>query len=143
MTTDTDYTKPLPRPEEPELTAPFWEAAQRGELVIPRCNFCADFFWYPREACPRCLRADWDWTPVSGKARLHTYTVVRQPAHPAFAADVPYAFAMIQLHEGVRMMSNVVGVDIPDGLEVNMPLEVVFDSITDDWTLIKFRPASA
>jgi hypothetical protein len=139
--TTTDYTKPLPRPEEPELTEAFWEAAKRGELVIPRCNFCADFFWYPREACPNCLHADWDWTPVSGRARLHTYTVVRQPAHPAFQDEVPYAFAMIQLDEGVRMMSNVVNCDVPDGLSVNMPLKVVFDSVTDDWTLIKFEPA--
>ena len=137
----TTYEKPLPRPEDPELTAPFWEATKRHELVIPHCPYCDRFFWYPREACPRCLQPGWSWTPVSGRARLHTYTVVMQPAHPAFAEDVPYAFAMIQLHEGVRMMSNIVECDIPDGLEVNMPLEVVFDDVDDEWTLVKFKPA--
>ena len=136
------YEKPLPRPPEPELTAPFWDAAKRHELILPHCAHCDKFFWYPREACPRCLRSGWSWVAASGKARLHTYTVVRQPANPAFAEDVPYAFAVIQLAEGVRMMSNIVECDIPDGLEVNMPLEVVFDDIDSDWTLVKFKPAS-
>ena len=139
MTTE-EYTKPLPRPEEPELTEPFWEGTKRGELLIPRCSFCDEFFWYPREACPRCLQANWEWAPVSGRARLHTYTIVHQPAHPGFADDVPYAFAVIQLDEGVRMMSNVVDCPVED-LAINMPLEVVFDSVTDDWTLVKFKPA--
>jgi len=137
----SDYAKPLPRPAEPELTEPFWEGTKRGELLIPRCSFCDEFFWYPREACPRCLQTTWEWTPVSGRARLHTFTIVHQPAHPAFNEDVPYAFAVIQLDEGVRMMSNVVDCPVED-IKVNMPLEVVFDSVTDDWTLVKFRPAS-
>ena len=51
----TQYKKPLPRPPEPELTAPFWEAAKRHELILPHCTQCDKFFWYPREACPRCL----------------------------------------------------------------------------------------
>ena len=137
----TTYEKPLPRPADPDLTAPFWEAAKRHELVIPHCAYCDRLFWYPREACPRCLQPGWSWTEVSGRARLHTYTVVHQPAHPAFADDVPYAFAMIQLAEGVRMMSNVVECEIPDGLQVNMELEAVFDDIDDEWTLVKFKPA--
>jgi len=136
----TEYAKPLPRPAEPELTEAFWEGTKRGELLIPRCSFCDEFFWYPRENCPRCLKPGWEWTAVSGRARLHTYTTVYQPAHPAFADDVPYAFAVIQLDEGVRMMSNVVDCPVED-LEINMPLEVVFDSVTDDWTLVKFKPA--
>jgi hypothetical protein len=136
-----DYAKPLPRPEIPELTQAFWDAARRHELVIPRCRVCDAFFWYPRERCPSCLRADWEWTPVSGKGRLHTFTVVRQPSNPTFNEDVPYAYAMVQLDEGVRLISNVVECAIPDDLEVNMRLEIVFDDVTDEWTLPKFRPA--
>lgn len=136
-----DYTKPVPRPEIPELTQPFWDAAKRHELIIPRCRQCNSYFWYPREMCPDCLQKDWEWTAVSGKARLHTFTVVRQPSNPNFAEDVPYAYAMVQLDEGVRMISNITDCEIPDGLEVDMRLEATFDDVTEDWTLVKFRPA--
>ena len=137
-----DYAKPLPRPEIPEITQPFWDAAKRHELMIPRCGNCNRYFWYPREACPNCLQPGWEWTAVSGKARLHTFTIVRQPAHPAFNLDVPYVYAIVQLDEGVRMISNVVECAIPDEVSVDMPLEAVFDDVTDEWTLVKFRPAS-
>ncbi len=137
-----DYDKPLPRPEEEELTRPFWEAAKRHELTIPRCKFCNQFFWYPREVCPVCLRQDWDWETVTGRGRLHTFTVVRQPMNPAFNEDVPYAYAIVQLDEGIRMITNIVDCEIPDGLAIDMRVEAVFDDVADDWTLVKFRPAS-
>jgi uncharacterized OB-fold protein len=136
-----DLTKPLPRPEQPDLTQPFWDAAKRHSLVIPHCRRCEQYFWYPREVCPECLETDWEWMPVSGRGRLFTYTVVRQPLLPAFAEDVPYAYAVVQLEEGVRMVSNVVECDIPDALRVGMPLEAVYDDVTPEWTLVKFRPA--
>jgi uncharacterized OB-fold protein len=137
-----DYDKPLPRPEQEELTRPFWEAAKRHELTIPRCKFCNQFFWYPREVCPVCLRQDWDWEQVTGRGRLHTFTVVRQPMNPAFNEDVPYAYAIVQLDEGIRMITNIVDCEIPDGLAIDMRVEAVFDDVADDWTLVKFRPAS-
>jgi uncharacterized protein len=135
-----DYAKPLPRLEDPDLTQTYWDAAKRHELLIPRCAFCNKFFWYPRPACPSCLREGWEWTAVSGRARLHTFTTVYQAAHPAFQDDVPYAFAVVQLEEGPRMMSNVVDCDIAD-VKIDMPLTVKFDDVTDEWTLVKFRPA--
>ena len=135
-----EYAKPVPRQEEPELTQPFWDAAKKHELLMPRCSYCNKFFWYPRAACPTCLREGWEWTAVSGRARLHTFTTVYQAAHPAFQDDVPYAFAVVQLEEGPRMMSNVVDCDVAD-VKVDMPLVVKFDDVTDDWTLVKFRPA--
>jgi uncharacterized OB-fold protein len=136
-----EYTKPLPRQEDPELTHPFWDAAKRHELMIPRCARCDSYFWYPRAACPSCLREDWEWASVSGKARLHTFTIVRQPSNPAFEPDVPYVYAVVQLDEGVRMISTLVDCEVPDDVAVDMPLEAVFDDVTDDWTLVKFRPA--
>jgi uncharacterized OB-fold protein len=135
-----EYAKPVPRPLEPELTQPFWEAAKRHELIIPRCRLCDRYFWYPRPACPNCLREDWEWAPASGRARLHTFTVVRQPGNPAFWDDVPYAYAIVQLEEGVRMISNIVECEIPEGLTVDMPLIATFDDVTPEWTLVKFKP---
>lgn len=136
-----EYTKPLPRQEDPALTQPFWDATKRHELIIPRCKKCDLYFWYPRQACPKCLEADWEWAPASGKGRLHTYTVVRQPQNPTFVDDVPYAYAVVQLEEGVRLISNIVGCKIPDDLRVDMPLMVSFEDVAPEWTLVKFKPA--
>ncbi|HBD84749.1 MAG TPA: hypothetical protein DC056_12130, partial [Dehalococcoidia bacterium] len=72
--------------------------------------------------------------------RLHSFTIIRQPANPVFIEDVPYIYAMVQLDEGPRMISTVVQCDIEDA-EIDMPLVAVFDDITPEWTLVKFRPA--
>ena len=135
----TEYKKAIPRPEISELTKPFWEAAKRHELVIQRCKSCDSFFFFPRSACPECLSPEVEWVQVSGKGRLHTWTVVRQPAHPGFKDDVPYIYAMIQLDEGPRMISNLVECSLEDA-KVDMPVTAVFDDITPEWTLVKFKP---
>ena len=136
----TAYTKPLPRPLSPELTRPFWEAAKRHELRMPRCTTCDYVFFYPRSECPRCLSTHLEWVKVSGRARLHSFTVVQQPANAAFRDDVPYVYAVVQLDEGPRLVSNIVQCDI-EALRVDMPLEAVFDDVTPEWTLVKFKPA--
>jgi uncharacterized OB-fold protein len=136
----TEYTKPLPRPISPELTRPFWEAARRHELLMPRCTTCDYVFFYPRSECPRCLSTHLEWVKVSGRARLHSFTVVQQPANAAFRDDVPYVYAVVQLDEGPRLVSNIVQCDI-EALRVDMPLEAVFDDVTPEWTLVKFKPA--
>jgi uncharacterized protein len=137
----TAYSKPLPRPLSPEVTKPFWEAAKRHELVIPRCTICDHLFFYPRSECPRCLSNHLEWMQVSGRGRLHTYTVVYQPANAAFRDDTPYIYAVVQLDEGPRIVSNVVQCEI-DAVRVDMPLEAIFDDVTPEWTLVKFKPAS-
>lgn len=136
----TRYTKPLPNPSNPELTRPFWEAAKRHELVMPRCRMCASVFFYPREICPSCFSADLEWVPVSGKGRVHSFTVVYQPGIAAFRDDTPYIYVMVQLDEGPRMVSNLVGCAIEDA-KVDMPVTAVFDDVTPEVTLVKFQPA--
>lgn len=136
----TEYNKPLPRPHDIELTRPYWDAAKRHELVMPRCKKCDHLFFYPRSECPRCFSTDIEWTKVSGQGRLHSFTIVRQPANPVFFEDVPYVYALVQLNEGPRMISNVVECDI-DNVRVDMSLTVVFDEVTPEWTLVKFKPA--
>ena len=136
----TEYTKPLPRPLNPELTRPFWEATKRHELVMPRCKTCDRIFFYPRSECPRCLSINLEWVPVSGRGRLHTYTIVYQSANRAFQPDAPYVYAIVQLDEGPRLVSNVVQGALED-IKVDMPLVAVFDDVTPEWTLVKFKPA--
>ncbi len=137
----TAYSKLVPRPLNPEWTKPFWEAAKRHELVMPRCKTCDQLFFYPRSECPRCLSNDIEWMKVSGRGHLHTYTVVYHPANAAFRDDTPYIYAVVQLNEGPRMVSNVVQCEI-EAVRVDMPLEAVFDDVTPEWTLVKFKPAS-
>ena len=86
------------------------------------------------------MSQDYEWATVSGKGRLHTYTVVHQPANPAFRDDAPHVYAVIQLDEGPRMISNMVDCDF-DALQVDMPVVAVYDDVTPEWTLVKFKPA--
>ncbi len=132
-------TKPVPRPENPEVTKPFWEAAKLGRLVMQRCSLCGNWVFYPRELCPECFLPNLAWAQVSGRGRVYAFTVVHQAA-PAFQSDTPYVLAVIQLDEGIRMLSNVVGCD-PQDVRVDMMVEAVFESINPDWTLVKFQPA--
>ncbi len=133
-------SKPMPRPENRSLTAPFWEAAKRHELTCQRCRQCASWIFYPREQCPTCFSTDLEWAPVSGKGRVFAYTIVHQPANAAFEPEVPYAYAIVQLDEGVRMPTNIVECEL-DSIKVDMPVSVVFDDVSPEWTLVKFKPA--
>ena len=135
-----EYRKPLPNPLHAETSRPFWEAAKLHELLMPRCRLCDRLFFYPREVCPVCLRAEIDWQPVSGRGRLHSYTVIHQPANPAFRGDAPYVYAMVQLDEGPRMIANLVDC-APDAVQIDMPLVATYDDVTPEVTLVKFRPA--
>ncbi len=135
----TPPTKPLPKPANEELSRPFWEAAKRHELIMPRCNTCSNVFFYPREACPVCLGADLGWTPVSGRGRVYSYTIVHQAVNAAFQPDAPYAYAVIQLDEGPRLVSNIVDCPVED-VTVDMPVTATFDDVTPEVTLVKFKP---
>ena len=127
---------PKPTPE----TAPYWEAANRGELRIQQCNVCSRHYFYPRNACPHCGSTDVTWVTVSGRGRLHTYVINHRPA-PGFEEEAPYAIAVVELEEGPRMMANIVGVpNTPDELELDMPLEVRFESRGEQMVPV-FTPA--
>jgi uncharacterized protein len=130
--------KPVPRPLNLEATRPFWEAAKQHQLLLPRCLRCSRYHFYPRELCPFCLSLDLEWVAATGKASLYSYTIVHQAPHPSF--EVPYVYALVQLTEGVLMPSNVVDCELSD-LRIDMPLLSVFDDISPEWTLVKFKPA--
>ena len=133
-------SKPVPRPT-PE-TAHYWEGAAIGELRIQHCNACDRHYFYPRPSCPQCGSTDVAWVVASGRARLHTYLITHRPA-PGFADDVPYAIAVVELEEGPRMMTNIVGVEnTPEALVLDMALEVDFEP-RGELQVPVFRPAGA
>jgi uncharacterized OB-fold protein len=136
-----DYTGPLPVPT-PE-SRPFWEAARRHELALPRCRACGRMHFFPRAACPHCLSGDLEWRRVSGRGRLHTFTVVHRGLRN-FPLGTPYVLAVVELDEGPRMMTNLVGVDPdPAKIRIGMAVEVAFDDVTPEVALPRFRPGGA
>ncbi|MER7505723.1 Zn-ribbon domain-containing OB-fold protein [Nonomuraea pusilla] len=117
--------KPTPKPT-PE-TQPFWDGTAAGELRIQRCHACERHYFYPRPSCPHCGSADVAWVRASGRATLYSYVINHRPA-PGFEDDGPYAIAVVELEEGVRMMTNLVGVEnVPERLPLDMELRVVFE----------------
>jgi uncharacterized OB-fold protein len=135
-----EYSGPLPVPT-PE-TRPFWEAAHRHELTLPRCRACGAYVFYPRAACPHCLSADLEWCRLSGRGTLHTFTVVHRGLKN-FPLAAPYVIAIVELAEGPRLMTNLIGIEPdPARLRVGMPVEVVFEDVTPEVTLPRFRPAA-
>ncbi|HUZ01204.1 MAG TPA: Zn-ribbon domain-containing OB-fold protein [Thermomicrobiaceae bacterium] len=132
--------KPLPTPDG--VTAPYWESVKAHAMQVQHCNACGQTIFYPRGLCPNCFSSDLAWQPVSGKGKLHAFTIVHRHPNPAFAADAPYVVALVELDEGVRLMSNLIGVEAdPEHVKVGMPVEVVYEDVTEAVTLPKFRPA--
>ena len=121
-------------------TKHYWDSARRHELHIQRCRTCGQHYFPPRDFCPSCFSFDVEWTKVSGRGTLYSFTVFHRPA-PGFEEDVPYNIALIDLEEGTRMMSTIVECPLED-LKIGMPVEVVFDDITTEVTLPKFKPVS-
>jgi hypothetical protein len=137
----TGYPKPLPVPDADSL--PFWEGCARHELLAQRCLDCGAFRWPPRGLCPRCLSWQAEWTRLSGRGVVASFVVVHRATNQAFAGDVPYVIARITLEgsgDQVQLLSNVVGCGWED-VRVGMPVEVVFDDVTPEHSLPKFRPA--
>jgi uncharacterized OB-fold protein len=127
------------RPDVTPLHAPFWEGLRRHELLVQQCSECGRLRFVPSELCPACSSASAAWSRVSGRGRVYTYTVVHRAPTPAYQAEAPYALAYVELDEGLRMPARLVDVD-PAAVEVGMPVEVVFDDVTPDLTLARFRP---
>jgi uncharacterized OB-fold protein len=93
-----------------EVSAPFWDAASRGELVIQRCTACEGLVWYPRALCPRCGGTELSWEPVPADGTVYAVSVHHRPASPELAGAVPYAVVLVDLDAGVRMMARADGV---------------------------------
>ncbi len=139
--TQTPYTGPIPKPT-PE-TRPFWEAAKHHVLRIQRCRDCAQHYFYPRPLCPHCLSRNVEWVAVSGRGRLHTFVINHRPPRN-FPVQGAFVIGIVELEEGPRVLTNIVGVE-PDPARVrcDMPVEVVFEDITEEVTLPKFRPVES
>lgn len=135
-----EYKKPIPVPSIE--SKPYWEGLRQHRLLIQRCNECSGFWFPPSSHCPHCTSPDFAWTQVSGRGKVFSYVIYHRVYHPGFAGEVPYTVALIEIEEGPRMISNIVGVP-PEKVVCEMPVQVVFEDIDDRATLPKFAPSSA
>jgi len=130
----------MPLPAVTDDTRPFWDACRRHELVAQRCGGCGAFRHPPAPVCWRCRSFAHEWVRLSGRGTLFSFAVVHRPFLPALAARGPFNVAVVALDDapGVRLVSNVVDA-APETLRVGLPLEVVFEDVTPEVTLARFR----
>jgi uncharacterized OB-fold protein len=136
-------TQDRPRRPRPALTqdnAFFFEGARQGRLLIQRCASCGVLRHPPHAMCSRCRSFDWDTVEASGRATLYSFVVVHYPEVPAF--DYPLVVGLVELEEGTRLVTDVVGVD-PSDVCIGMPLELEMVAFDDELTLPQFHPVAS
>jgi uncharacterized OB-fold protein len=135
-----EIKKPLP--QITPLNQPFWDGAKNGKLIMQRCKDCQSWVWCPRPVCGECGSDRLEWAELSGRGKIFAFTVIREVVGRAlrgFAPDIPYVTAWVDLDEGPRFCSNVVGCPI-ESVHIDMPVEVVFHDTGEGVTLPKFKP---
>jgi uncharacterized OB-fold protein len=137
VVSEREYTLPVPVADDE--SRPFFEGARERRLMLLRCTECGRYRLPGRDRCAECMSTRVEWAEASGRGRLHTYGIMHQKYHAAFAEIVPYNYAIVELDEGPRLITNIV--DCPnDELRVDMPVEAFYDDVSADTTLVRFRP---
>lgn len=132
-----DRIIPQPTPE----TQHYWDGAKRGELLLQTCNSCNHTYFPPRPFCPECGSRDVAVVKASGKGRLYSYIINHMKA-PGY--EPPFAVAVVELEEGPRIMTNILECEpTPEALQLDMPLEVTFEKLSDEISLPQFKPAKS
>ncbi len=132
----------FPLPERDEVNAPYWDALAAGRHVFQRCAACGNAWLPPRRECPRCLADGATWEAASGAARLVSWVVYHTAFHPAFKDRLPYTVAVVELAEGPRLISNLVGVDDAESLRIDAPLRLTIER-EHDIAVPRYRPENA
>jgi uncharacterized protein len=133
-----EYKKPLPVIQP--WSEAFWKGTKEGQLLIQECKQCGSKIFYPRKYCPDCWSSELSWSRASGKAKVFSYSITHAGVEEHFYEDLPFVLALVDLEEGVRMMTNIVGCP-PEEVAIGMDIEVVFDHVTEDIALPKWKPA--
>lgn len=126
--------------DDPEAK-PFWENVSRHRLVAQRCTSCGRSRFPPQALCPHCLGDGFEWATLNGRGMVYSFVTFFRAWHPAWQERIPYNVSLIEMEEGIRMWSNVVGCP-PEQVYVGMPVEVIYEDL-EGYSLPKFRPASA
>ena len=130
--------KPRPAPIPDADSAPYWQAAHDGRLVVQRCDECGGCQLYPRDRCLVC-RGPVSWVEASGRGTVYSFTVIRQNYSRPFRDWIPYVVALVDLEEGPRLMTNVVGC-APEDVRVGLPVRARFEAVSDTAGIALFTP---
>ncbi len=131
------YNKPLPNVNGDSKE--FWAGCKAHELRFQKCQACGHVRWPPSIICPRCYSNDTKWMVAEGKGRVYSFAVYHMAYHPGFENDLPYVVADVELEEGPRLFTNIVGCG-PTEVKCDMLVEVAWEDITAEFSLPKFRP---
>jgi uncharacterized OB-fold protein len=134
----SEYAKPLPYGDAE--TKPYWEWTRKHELRMQRCADCGEIRFPPGPMCPSCNSMRDEWVPMRGTGTIYSWIIVHPPVLPAFAGDAPYSVVLVQLddHPDLRLVGQVTDI-ANDQLAAGLPVEVVFDDVTPEVTLPKWR----
>jgi uncharacterized protein len=116
---------------------PYWEGLTQGELRIQRCDTCSRHVFYPRSICPHCSSEKLSWITTTGKGTIYSYTIAHQAFGP-YADEVPFVVAIVELEEGVRMMTRIVDTP-PEQVHIGAAVHVTFATISEEITLPYFQ----
>lgn len=136
----SEYAKPLPTITDENRE--FWDGAKRGRLRMQKCKACGHIRYPVSHVCPKCLSYGFEWTDLSGRGEVFSYVVFYQLYDKAFEKDIPYNVALVQLEDGPRMYSNIVGVD-NDAVKIGDKVQAVFDPVTPEVTIPRFKLRAA
>ena len=131
---------PVPAPDRTPDADAFWSATTEGRLVLAHCDECEEVIWYPRQMCPACGSTAVSWVDASGHGTVYSFTVVHRGAG-LFTQSAPYVLAYVELAEGPRVLTNIVGCE-PEQVRIGQPVEVEFFDTGEGSALYRFRPAN-
>jgi len=134
-----EYDKPLPNMNGDNKE--FWAGCKAHELRFQKCKACGHVRWPASIICPMCYSKEMKWIVAEGKGRVYSFAVYHVAYHPGFESDLPYVVADVELKEGPRLVTNIVGCR-PDDVKCEMPVEVTWKDITEEFSLPKFKPCS-
>jgi uncharacterized OB-fold protein len=129
-------------PEPSTTTAPFWEACKAHKLLLQQCRACGHIQFYPRSLCTACSSDQLEWSAADGTGTVYSYSTVYRALLPGFEDDVPYVVAMIELDEGVRLVSQIIYCE-PEEVFIGLRVSVIFEEAREGVVLPKFRPLPA
>jgi hypothetical protein len=134
---DSSYDKFLPPDDLPEFHQPFWDSVRAHQVRLQRCAGCGRFRYIPLEICPGCGSLDAEWSPISGRGVVYTYTVVHRAPTEAYQRDAPYPIVHVTLDEGPRMIAGLVGVPAQE-LTIGLGVHLVYDDVAPGITIFNF-----
>jgi uncharacterized OB-fold protein len=132
-----EYNKPFPNINGDSKE--FWAGCKEHQLRFQMCKVCGHVRWPASIICPRCYSNETKWIIAVGKGKVYTFAVYHVAYHPGFENDLPYVVADVELEEGPRLLTNIVGCR-PDEVKCEMVVEVTWEDITEEFSLPKFKP---